>query len=73
MFDTHPDHASCRIELRQQIVKQGMEAARHPGDFAALREKIGQMLITTGERVRGRRHRTILPVAPSGRVTQLAP
>lgn len=72
MIDMHPDHAPSHIALRQEIVKQGMDAARHPGDLAAIRERIGQMLIVAGERVRGGQPRTVLPAMPTRRATQPA-
>ena len=53
MFDMHPDDANERIELRQQIVQQGVIASRHPGDVAGIRDLIGQFFISTGERIRG--------------------
>jgi hypothetical protein len=53
MFDMHPHDSNELIELRQEIVRQGVLASRHPGDVAGIREVIGRLLITTGERIRG--------------------
>ena len=53
MFHIHPDDANSCIQLRQSIVRQGMKAARQPGDLAAMRERIGTMLIATGQRIQG--------------------
>jgi hypothetical protein len=54
MFPLHPDDAHSSVQLRQSIVRQGMIAARRPGDLAALRERIGAMLIAAGQRIQGR-------------------
>ena len=54
MFQSHPDDAHSFVQLRQSIVRQGMTAARRPGDLAALRERIGTMLIAAGQRIQGR-------------------
>jgi hypothetical protein len=72
MNTIHPDHASHQIQGRQEIVRDGIRAARRPGDAAAIRDVIGQMLIHAGERIRGHQHRASLPVPLTGRVTQLA-
>lgn len=55
MFPMHPDDASTSVQLRQSIVRQGIAAARRPGDLAAVREKIGEALIVLGTRLQGRR------------------
>lgn len=54
MFHIHPDDARSSIQLRQSIVRDGMKAARRPGDLAAVRERIGTMLIAAGQRIQGR-------------------
>jgi hypothetical protein len=53
MIHIHPDDANISIQLRQSIVREGMLAARRPGDLAALRERIGQMLIAAGQKLQG--------------------
>lgn len=53
MFQIHPDDAHSFVQLRQSIVRDGMIAARRPGDLAALRERIGALLIATGQRLQG--------------------
>lgn len=54
MFHIHPDDARSSIQLRQSIVREGMQAARRPGDLAAVRERFGMMLISLGQRIQGR-------------------
>lgn len=54
MFQIHPDDARSSIQLRQSIVRDGLRAARRPGDLAAMRERIGMMLIAAGQRIQGR-------------------
>lgn len=71
MYNTHHD-TDYRIAMRQEIVRQGIRAARHPGDLAAIREKIGRALISAGERVRGSEPRTMLPATPPRRMAQVA-
>jgi hypothetical protein len=74
MFDLHPDDATERIELRQQIVQQGVMASRHPGDLAGIRDLIGRLFISTGERIRGCQRQAAesgTPPVPS-RLMQLA-
>lgn len=72
MYDMHPDHTHHRVQLRQEIVRQGVIAARYPGDLAAIREKIGQMLIVAGERIRGYQPRGAQPPMPPRRAAQFA-
>ena len=60
MFQIHPDDAHSSVQLRQFIVRQGMAAARRPGDLAAIRERAGTLLIALGERLQGRQ-----PARPS--------
>ena len=54
MCQIQPDDAHSSVQLRQSIVRQGMMAARRPGDLAALRERIGALLIAVGQRIQGR-------------------
>jgi hypothetical protein len=54
MHQIHPDDASSTIELRHSIIRQGVQASRHPGDLAGMREKIGLLLIAAGKRIQGR-------------------
>ena len=54
MSPIHPDDARSTVQLRQAIVRQGMLAARHPGDLAGFRERIGLFLIGMGQRIQGR-------------------
>ena len=70
MNTIHPDHAVYQIRGRQEIVRDGIKAARQPGDVAAIREMIGQMLIHAGERIRGHQQRAALPLRPTARVAQ---
>ena len=72
MFQMHPDEIHAHVDFRQEIVQRGFDAARHPGDLAALRELIGRFLIAVGERVRGRQAPTENTVPIPGRVMQLA-
>jgi len=72
MNPIHPDDARHQIQIRQEIIRDGIIAARNPGDLAALRESIGQMLIRTGERIRGHQQRATIAVQPNSHVTQLA-
>jgi hypothetical protein len=62
MHQIHPDDASSTIELRHSIIRQGVRAARHPGDLAGMREKIGHLLITAGKRIQGRQATLASPV-----------
>lgn len=55
MYSMHPDDATPSVQLRQSIVRQGISAARRPGDLAAMRERIGEALIALGTRLQGRR------------------
>lgn len=71
MFQMHPDEFESHIALRQEIVQQGIDAARHPGDLAGLRAMIGRVLIAAGERIRGRDLSTTASPIPR-RVIQLA-
>lgn len=64
MFHIHPDDAHSSVQLRQSIVRQGMIAARRPGDLAALRERIGTLLIAAGQRIQGR------PASVTSRMSQ---
>lgn len=70
MIQIHPDDATTSIQLRQAIVRQGIAAARHPGDIAGLRERIGRLLISAGQRIQGRRAELKAPLTT--RVAQLA-
>lgn len=54
MFQIHPDDARSSIQLRQSIVREGIMAARRPGDLSAIRERIGTLLIAAGQRIQGR-------------------
>lgn len=54
MHQIHPDDAPATIELRHSIIRQGVHAARHPGDLAGMREKVGHLLIAMGKRIQGR-------------------
>lgn len=55
MYPMHPDDATTSVQLRQSIVRQGISAARRPGDLGAIREKVGEALISLGTRLQGRR------------------
>lgn len=72
MFQMHPHEIHDHVQLRQEIVQEGIVAARHPGDLAGLREMIGRSLIAVGERIQGRQGaaRTVAPIP--GCVMQLA-
>jgi hypothetical protein len=74
MFDMHPHDTNGLIELRQQIVQQGVLASRHPGDLAGIRDMVGRLLISTGERIRGcQRQATPVSTPPiPSRLMQLA-
>jgi hypothetical protein len=72
MFQMHPDEFQSHITLRQEIVQQGINASRHPGDLAGLRAMIGRMLIAAGQRISGRELTGSTAVTIPGRVMQLA-
>jgi hypothetical protein len=72
MFDLHPDQASYRVQIRQEIIQQGVSASRQPGDVSALRELVGRVLISTGERIRGQQIRMVRPDAQTARVAEMA-
>lgn len=72
MIQMHPDELHSHVDLRQDIVRQGVIASRHPGDLAGLRERIGQLLISVGERVRGHQVSVSAAAPIPGRVMQLA-
>lgn len=71
MFQIHPDDINTHIHLRQEIVQQGIDASRHPGDLAGLRDLIGRFLITAGEKVRGCQAQATTSQVP-GSIMQLA-
>lgn len=71
MFQIHPVDIDAHVHLRQEIVQQGVNASRHPGDFAGLRDLIGRVLITAGEKIRGCHAQASASPLP-GSVMQLA-
>jgi hypothetical protein len=71
MFQIHPADIDAYVHLRQEIVQQGINASRHPGDLAGLRDLIGRVLITAGEKIRGCQAQAAASQVP-GSVMQMA-
>ena len=47
MFQIHPDDIDAHVHLRQEIVQQGINASRHPGDLAGYPD-IAELFVKRG-------------------------